>query len=75
MVTLTSGTIKLDLGFVSFGAEFAEYDRQCAWELYTEITTRVAVSGKRDDPECSDFFGEPYIESLAPLCKFFQEAR
>ena len=45
------------------------------WELYTELATRVAVTGKPKDPDCTDFSGEVYAESLASLHTFFGEAR
>lgn len=75
MSTVKKGTFELNLGFVKLGADLDEEDRQCAWELYTEITTRVAVCGKRGDPECTNFDGELYVESLDSLHRFFQEAR
>jgi hypothetical protein len=43
MATITKGDFSLDIGFVKLGAELSDEDRQCAWELYTEIATRVAV--------------------------------
>lgn len=55
--------------------QLSDDDRQCAWELYVELSTRVAVTGKQSDPECKDFSGELYIESLNSLHAFFQEAR
>ena len=59
---------------ITLGGELSEEDRQCAWELYTELSTRVAVTGKPGDPECQDFSGELYIESFQSLYSFFQEA-
>lgn len=75
MPTLKKGSFLLNLGIVCFGGTLAEDDRQCAWELYTELSTRVAVTGKGKDDECTDFSGELYIESLSSLYNFFQEAR
>lgn len=75
MPILTKGSFSLNLGIVQLGGELADDDRQCAWELYTELTTRVAVTGKPSDPDCSDFSGELFIESLESLYTFFQEAR
>lgn len=75
MAVLEKGNFSLDLGFVSLGGDLSDDDRQCAWELYTEIATRVAVVGKRDDKDCKDFSGELYSESLDSLYKFFQECR
>jgi hypothetical protein len=75
MAVFEKGNFSLDLGFVSLGGDLSDADRQCAWELYTEIATRVAVVGKRGDAECKDFSGELYSESLDSLIKFFQECR
>jgi hypothetical protein len=75
MATITKGDFTLDLGFVKLGADLSDDDRQCAWELYTEIATRVAVVGKRKDKAATNFDGELYSESLDSLYKFFQEAR
>lgn len=75
MPNLKKGSFNLNLGFIQLGGELAEDDRQCAWELYTELSTRVAVVGKPSDPECINFDGELLIESLNSLYGFFQEAR
>lgn len=75
MAVLNKGSFSLNLGIVKLGGELSDDDRQCAWELYTELSTRVSVTGKPGDEECSDFSGELYIESLRSLYKFFQEAR
>ena len=75
MATVTKGDFSLDLGFIKLGAELSDEDRQCAWELYTEIATRVAVVGKRGDKNATNFDGELFSESLDSLYKFFQEAR
>jgi len=75
MAVLKKGTFTIDLGFVKLGADFEESDRQCAWELYTEMATRVGVTGKAKDPDCADFSGEVFSESLSSLFIFFGEAR
>lgn len=75
MAVLSKGSFTLDLKIVKLGADLTEDDRQCAWELYTEMSTRVSVTGKHKDPDCTDFNGELYIESLDSLFRFFQEAR
>jgi hypothetical protein len=75
MAVLTKGSFTLDLKIIKLDAELSEDDRQCAWELYTEMSTRVAVTGKHSDPDCTNFNGELYIESLDSLFRFFQEAR
>jgi hypothetical protein len=75
MTVLKKGNFSIDLLFVKLGADFDEADRQCAWELFTELSTRVAVTGKTKDRDCVDFSGEIYAESLASLYTFFGEAR
>jgi hypothetical protein len=50
-------------------------DRQCAWELYVEMATRLAVTGQRGDPSEVLFEGEVFAESLQSLYQFFQEVR
>lgn len=75
MPVMKKGTFSIDIGFIKLGADFEESDRQCAWELYTELATRVALTGKPKDPDCLDFSGEVYAESLASLYTFFGEAR
>lgn len=75
MPELTEGSFSINFGVVKLGGKLSEKDRQCAWELYTEIVTRVAVSGKRRDETSADFSGEIIAESLTSLHAFFQEAR
>jgi hypothetical protein len=72
---LKEGSFELDFKIVKLGAKLAEEDRQCAWELYTEMVTRVAVVGKADDKNCANFDGEVLSESFDSLYRFFQEAR
>lgn len=75
MAVIKKGNFSIDIGFIKLGADFEESDRQCAWELYTELATRVAVTGKPKDPDCTDFGGEVYSESLSSLHVFFGESR
>lgn len=75
MPVLNKGSFSLNLGIVQVTGELNEDDRQCAWELYTELSTRVAVTGKTNDENCKDFSGEIYLESLDSVYSFFQEAR
>jgi hypothetical protein len=75
MANITKGSFTLNLGFVKLGAELSELDRQCAWEFYTEIATRVAVVGKRGDRLATSYDGELYSESLDSLYAFFKESR
>ena len=75
MPELTEGAFSLNFGVIQLGGKLSEIDRQCAWKLYTEIVTRVAVSGKRRDDTASDFSGEILAESFESLYSFFKEAR
>jgi hypothetical protein len=75
MPSVTKGEISLDLAFFKLGAELSDEDRQCAWELYSEIATRVAVVGKRADRDATNFSGELYLESLDSPYNFFRECR
>lgn len=75
MPEIKRGNFSLNLGFLQVQAEVSEEDRQCAWELYTEICTRLSLIGKRNDPKCKDFSGELLIESLNSVYDFFKEAR
>jgi len=75
VATLQKGSFSLNLGFVQLSGDLSDDDRQCAWELYTELSTRVSVIGKAGDPQCTNFEGELYAESLDSLYRFFQEAR
>lgn len=75
MTVITKGSVSFNLGFLKFGADFDEPDRQCAWEWYTELSTRVAVTGKVKDGDCTDFVGEIYVESMASLFAFLVESR
>jgi len=75
MPTLSKGSFTLNLGIIQLQGELSDEDRQCAWELYTEISTRVAVTGKQSDTDSNNFTGEIYIESLDSLYKFLIEAR
>jgi len=72
---LEKGSFELDLKLIKLKADLSDIDRQCAWELYTELSTRRAVTGKWSDPKCKDFSGEIYVESLDSLYRFFQESR
>ena len=67
MATLKKGDFTLNLGIVQLGGELNDEDRQCAWELYTELSTRVAVTGKCCDEDCTNFEGELFVESLSSL--------
>ena len=75
MAVVKKGTFSIDIGFVKLGADFEESDRQCAWELYTELATRVALTGKPKDQDCIDFSGEVWVESMTSVYTFFGEAR
>ena len=75
MPEIKQGRFSINIGFIQFGVDLTEDDRQCAWELYTEISTRLAVVGKLNDDNCVDFSGEVLFESLQSLYSFFQSAR
>ena len=75
MTVIKEGSFQLNLGLLQLSTKVDEQDRQCAWELYTEITTRWALVGKCKDGECKDFAGEVLSESLDSVHKFFGEAR
>lgn len=75
MSEIKKGNFSLNLGFLQVQADISEDDRQCAWELYTEIATRLSLTGKRNDSECKDFSGEVLVESLDSVHSFFREAR
>jgi hypothetical protein len=75
MPVFTKGSFNINLGIVSIGGEIDEADRQCAWELYCEIITRVGVIGKFDQDGKQTMTGEVLAESLDSLHRFFQEAR
>lgn len=75
MSEIKKGSFSLNLGFIQVQADISEEDRQCAWELYTEICTRLSLTGKKDDPVCKDFSGEVLSESLDSVHVFFGETR
>ena len=66
--------IKL-LNFIKLGEDYQELDRQFAWELYTELSTRVAVTGKANDATCVNTEGELWYESFSSLLAFCKELR
>jgi hypothetical protein len=69
------GSFSINLGIVSVGGELSEDDRQCAWELYCELVSRVALVGKEDQRGKLVFTGEVYSESLDSVYAFVREAR
>lgn len=75
MATFKHGSVSVNLGLLKLDGNLTDDDRQCAWELYAELITRVAVVGKWSDTEAKNFDGEIYAESLTSLYRFFQEAR
>lgn len=75
MPVFTKGTFSINLGLVSIGGTFDEEDRQCAWELYCELISRVALVGKENEHGELVFTGERYDQSLDSLHAFFREAR
>ena len=75
MAIISKGTFSLDLFFLKLETELSEEDRQCAWEFYVELSTRVAVVGKLGDKEAANFDGELWSESMESLYAFFKECR
>jgi hypothetical protein len=75
MPVVRHGKFGLNFGLLQVQAEVSEDDRQCAWETYCEIVTRVSVSGKSTDRDCTNFTGEVLVESLDSLHTFFRELR
>jgi hypothetical protein len=75
MPVFSKSSFSINLGIVSIGGELSEEDRQCAWELYCEMVSRVAVVGKEDERGKLVFTGEVYSQSLDSLHAFVQEAR
>lgn len=75
MPVFSKGSFSVNLGILSFGGEIDEADRQCAWELYCELVSRVSLMGKLDERKQESFEGELLVESLDSLHAFFHEAR
>ena len=77
MAVLTKGNFSINLGVFKVGGDFSDDDRQCAWELYTEIVTRLAVHGRSNlDVSLEEQFkGELLTESLSSLYAFFRKMR
>ena len=75
MPVFSKGSFSVNLGIVSIGGELSEEDRQCAWELYCELVSRVSLMGKEDKRGELVFTGEIYDQSLDSLYGFFREAR
>jgi len=77
MAVLNKGNFSINLGVFKIGGDFSDDDRQCAWELYTEIATRLAVHGRAnlEAPLEEQFQGELLTESLSSLYVFFREMR
>ncbi len=69
MAVFSGGNVSLNLGVLQLSGEFSDADRQCAWELYTELRTRGAL---HDHPTSEN---ELMSEVLDSLYTFFSEAR
>lgn len=69
MPVLSSGNVSLNLGVLQVSGDFTDADRQCAWELYTELRTRGALQNHATSRN------ELLVESFDSLYDFFQEAR
>jgi hypothetical protein len=75
MPVFSKDSFSINLGVVSIGGELSDDDRQCAWELYCEMVSRVAVVGREDERGELVFTGELYDQSLDSLSAFVAEAR
>lgn len=75
MPVFTKGNFQINLGVFSLAGELSEEDRQCAWELYCELVSRVALVGKVDVSGEQVFVGETYDQSLDSLYSFVGAAR
>lgn len=75
MPVFSKGRFSINLGIVSIGGDLSEEDRQCAWELYCELASRVSLMGKEDERGELVFTGEIYDQSLDSVYAFFREAR
>jgi hypothetical protein len=75
MAIFKKGGFELNLGLLKVSTEVTEEDKQCAWELYVELCTRLSMTGKQTDDECTNFEGEVLAESLDSVHMFFSEAR
>jgi hypothetical protein len=80
MPVYSKGGFNVDLALASpvmagTGGEPDGPDRQCAWELYCELASRVAVVGKLSLQGEQVFAGELLAESLDSLHRFGIEAR
>lgn len=75
MPVFHKGSFSINLGILSIGGELSDEDRQCAWELYCELVSRVALVGKEDKGGELVFTGEVYAESLDSLHAFVGVAR
>jgi hypothetical protein len=75
MPEIKRGSFTINLGVFQVQADVSEDDRQCAWELYSEICTRRSLTGRTGDDTCTDFEGEVLTESLDSVHTFFREAR
>lgn len=75
MASFDQLTIGVDLKIFKLTGKLTDADRQAAWELYVELSTRTALVGKHDDAHALDFAGEVWAESLDSMHEFFGRAR
>src|SRR5687767_12866851 len=69
MAVFKGGNVSLNLGILQVTGDFSDEDRQCAWELYTELRTRGALHHHSSSRK------ELMIEVFDSLYEFFREAR
>lgn len=75
MTIYKQGGFELNFGLLKVSSTVTEDDKQCAWELYVELCTRLSMTGKQTDEDCTNFQGEVIYESLESVHAFFGEAR
>jgi hypothetical protein len=75
MAQLVTKTGSLELGFQPVEGDLAQLDRQFGWELYTQISTRVALRGTVDSTGEDRFRGEILTESLEEVTAFLEVMR
>lgn len=75
MAKFARGDEELSFGFSALAGDVSHEDRQCAWELYAHMITRVAVRGKVGERGEDTFKREVLADSLESLRRFYLDAR
>ena len=74
MTTFRKGDVSFDLAVSPLQGEHAAADRQFAWELFVEMSTRVSVRGNLDGDRES-YAHEVLAKSMVSLQEFFERVR